>query len=205
MKDLKSISLKSKNIIDFPRKYFERLQDIFKSVDKKIEELEKKFYQTRSRGGNIFVFGNGGSAANASSMANDLGFDVLKKTGLKKCFKVFSLNDNTSVLTAISNDVGYDQVFLGQLKIHFRPKDLVIILSASGKSKNLVKAVNWVKKNNGYVFSIVGFNGGILKISNNYIHIKSNVGEYGPVEDIQLIINHIFCSLVSKNFKIRKS
>lgn len=207
MKDLKSISLKSKNIIDFSRKYFERLQDIFKSVDKKkIEELEKKFYQTRSRGGNIFVFGNGGSAANASSMANDLGFDVLKKTGLKKCFKVFSLNDNTSVLTAISNDVGYDQVFLGQLKIHFRPKDLVIILSASGKSKNLVKAVNWVKKNNGYVFSIVGFNGGILKkISNNYIHIKSNVGEYGPVEDIQLIINHIFAHWFQKIFKIRKS
>ncbi len=207
MKDLKSISLKSKNIIDFSRKYFERLQDIFKSVDKKkIEELEKKFYQTRSRGGNIFVFGNGGSAANASSMANDLGFDVLKKTGLKKCFKVFSLNDNTSVLTAISNDVGYDQVFLGQLKIHFRPKDLVIILSASGKSKNLVKTVNWVKKNNGYVFSIVGFNGGILKkISNNYIHIKSNVGEYGPVEDIQLIINHIFAHWFQKIFKIRKS
>ena len=139
-------------------------------------------------------------------MANDLGFDVLKKTGLKKCFKVFSLNDNTSVLTAISNDVGYDQVFLGQLKIHFRPKDLVIILSASGKSKNLVKAVNWVKKNNGYVFSIVGFNGGILKkISNNYIHIKSNVGEYGPVEDIQLIINHIFAHWFQKIFKIRKS
>ena len=64
------------------------------------------------------MFGNGGSAANASSMSNDLGFDVLKKTGLKKCFRVFSLNDNSSVITAISNDVGFDQVLLGQLKIH---------------------------------------------------------------------------------------
>ena len=82
----------------------------------------KKFYEIRENRGNIFVFGNGGSAANASTMANDLGFDVLKKTGLTNCFRVFSLNDNTPVLTAISNDVGYEQIFLGQLKIHFKKR-----------------------------------------------------------------------------------
>ena len=138
-------------------------------------------------------------------MANDLGFDVLKKTGLKKCFRVFSLNDNSSVITAISNDVGFDQVFLGQLKIHFRKKDLIIILSASGNSKNLIKTIDWIKKNKGYVFSIVGFNGGKLKkISDNFLHIKSNKGEYGPVEDIQLIINHIFAHWFQKIFKTKK-
>ena len=203
MNDLKKIANNSKNIIEFSKNYFERLTSIYKQIDKKkISELEKKFHEVRINGGNIFVFGNGGSSANASSMANDLGFDVLKKTGLKKCFKVMSLNDNTSVLTAISNDVGYDQVFLGQLKIHFKKNDMVIILSASGNSNNLTKTVNWIKKNNGFVFSIVGFDGGKLKkISNNFIHIKSKKGEYGPVEDIQLIINHILAHWFQKIFR----
>ena len=71
-------------------------------------------------------------------MANDLGFDILKKTKVKN-FKVFCLNDNTSVLTAIANDVGYENIFLNQLKIHFRKKDIAIILSASGNSKILLK------------------------------------------------------------------
>ena len=203
MKDLNKLAYKSNSIINFSKKYFNRLNSIYKSVDKKkIHDLEKKFYEIRENRGNIFVFGNGGSAANASTMANDLGFDVLKKTGLTNCFRVFSLNDNTPVLTAISNDVGYEQIFLGQLKIHFKKKDMVIILSASGNSKNLLKVVNWVKKNNGYVFSIVGFDGGKLKkISDNFIHIKSKKGEYGPVEDIQLIINHVLAHWFQKIFK----
>ena len=203
MKDLNKLAYKSNSIINFSKKYFNRLNSIYKSVDKKkIHDLEKKFYEIRENRGNIFVFGNGGSAANASTMANDLGFDVLKKTGLTNCFRVFSLNDNTPVLTAISNDVGYEQIFLGQLKIHFKKKDMVIILSASGNSKNLLKVVNWVKKNNGYVFSIVGFDGGKLKkISDNYIHIKSKKGEYGPVEDIQLIINHVLAHWFQKIFR----
>ena len=203
MSNIKKIAVKSKTIVEFSNRYFDRLAKIYKSINKnKIKELEKKLQETRINGGNIFVFGNGGSSANASSMANDLGFDVLKKTALKKCFRVFSLNDNTSVLTAISNDVGFNQVFLGQLKIHFKKKDMVIILSASGNSNNLIKTVSWIKKNGGYVFSIVGFDGGKLKkISNNFIHIKSNYGEYGPVEDIQLIINHVLAHWFQKIFK----
>tara|TARA_B100001989_G_C24446925_1_gene416937 strand:+ start:109 stop:720 length:612 start_codon:yes stop_codon:yes gene_type:complete len=202
MNDLKKIAKKSKNIIEFSKNYFKRLSKIYEAIDKnKIKQLEKKLHEIRINGGNIFVIGNGGSAANASSMANDLGFDVIKKTKIKKCFKIFSLNDNTSVLTAISNDIGYENLFVGQLKIHFKKKDMIIILSASGNSKNLLKAANWVKKNNGYVFSIIGFDGGKLKkLSNNCIHIKSNSDEYGPVEDIQLIINHILAHWFQKIF-----
>ena len=114
------------------------------------------------------MFGNGGSAATSTTMANDLGFDIIKKTKTKKTFKIFCLNDNTSVMTAIGNDTGYENIFINQLKIHFEKKDMAIILSASGNSKNLIKAANWIKKKNGYVFSIVGFDGGVLKkISNN--------------------------------------
>ena len=89
--------------------------------------------------------------------------------------------------------------FLNQLKIHFRKKDIAIILSASGNSKNIVKAANWIKKENGYVFSIIGFDGGKLKkISNNYIHIPSIKGEYGPGRRYSINDKSYTSTLVSK-------
>ena len=125
-------------------------------------------------------------------MSNDLGFDVMKKSKTKNTFKIVCLNDNPSVITAIANDTGYENIFLNQLKIHFKKNDKILILSASGNSKNLVKAAKWVKRKKGKVISILGFDGGLIKkLSNVCIHIKSEKGDYGPVEDIQLIINHI--------------
>ena len=73
------------------------------------------------------MFGNGGSAATASTMANDLGFDIIKKTKTKIPFKIFSLADNNPVITAISNDVGYENVLINQLKIHHKKKDIAIL------------------------------------------------------------------------------
>ena len=154
--------------------------------------LEKVLLQARLKKKNIFIFGNGGSAATASTIANDLGFDILKKTSTKTPFKIFSLTDNTPVLTAIANDIGYENVLVSQLKIHFKKGDIVILISASGNSKNLLKASKWVKENNGYIFSFLGFGGGKLKnLSDDYILVSSEKREYGPVEDIHLIINHI--------------
>tara|TARA_Y100000992_G_scaffold302299_1_gene275941 strand:- start:2567 stop:3184 length:618 start_codon:yes stop_codon:yes gene_type:complete len=193
MNEIKKRAQKSNTIVDFSEKYFLRLSEIFSSIDKKkLLILEKQFLKSRKLNKNIFIFGNGGSAANASTMANDLGFDILKKTKIKKIFKITCLNDNSAVMTAISNDTNFQSVFLNQLKVHFRKGDMAIILSASGNSKNLINAAKWIIKNKGYVFAITGFDGGLLKKnSNDYIHVKSNKGEYGPVEDIQLIINHI--------------
>ena len=134
-------------------------------------------------------------------MANDLGFDILKKTN-KKTFKIISLNDNSSVMTAIANDTSYDDIFLNQLKIHFKKNDKILIFSASGNSKNLVNAANWVRKRGGNVISVLGFDGGKLKkISNLTVHIKSEKGDYGPVEDLQLVINHILAHWFQKNLK----
>ena len=103
-------------------------------------------------------------------------FDILKKTSTKLPFKFFSLTDNTPVLTAIANDIGYENVLVSQLKIHFKKGDVVILISASGNSKNLLKASQWInkKKNNGYIFSFLGFNGGKLKsYSNDYILVNT--------------------------------
>jgi D-sedoheptulose 7-phosphate isomerase len=185
---------KIKKISDFAQIYFNNLFAILGKIDlNKLVILEKVLLNARLKKKNIFLFGNGGSAATASTIANDLGFDVLKKTSVKNPFRFFSLTDNTPVITAIANDIGYENVLVNQLKIHFRNKDVLILISASGNSKNLLKAAKWVKKNNGYVFSFLGFDGGQLKnLSDDYILVRTEKGEYGPVEDAHLILNHVF-------------
>ena len=200
MSVINKLSVKNKNVASFAESYFQNLIDTFKKLDKElIIKLEREFLEIRKKNATLYVFGNGGGAATAMTMANDLGFDVLKKTN-KKTFKIISLNDNSSVITAIANDTGYDNIFLNQLKIHFKRNDKILIFSASGNSKNLVDAANWVKKKGGKVISILGFDGGKLKkISNLSVHIKSEKGDYGPVEDIQLIINHILAHWFQKN------
>jgi D-sedoheptulose 7-phosphate isomerase len=200
MSEINKLAVKNRNIINFAESYFQNLINTFKKLDKKsILKLERELLDLRKKNATLYVFGNGGAAATAMTLANDLGFDVLKKTK-KKTFKIISLNDNSSVITAIANDTGYDNIFLNQLKIHFKRNDKILIFSASGNSKNLVDAASWVKKEGGKVISILGFDGGKLKrISNLAVHIKSIKGDYGPVEDIQLIINHILAHWFQKN------
>ena len=207
MKNIKMISQKSKNIKEFSNNYFKRLNEIFNQInDNNLEKFEKTLNNARLNDKTIFVFGNGGSASTATTMANDLGFDILKKTNTKKTFKFLCLNDNTSVLTAIANDVGYENIFINQLKIHFKTGDIAIILSASGNSKNLIKAAQWIKNKKGQVLSIIGFDGGkIKKLSDNCIHFKCDKTEYGPIEDIHLIINHIFAHWFQKKLSKNKT
>ncbi|MFH2047091.1 MAG: SIS domain-containing protein [Pseudomonadota bacterium] len=178
---------------EFAKGYFNYLKQVLDAIDAKaIDSLVATFEEAQLNGNTIFIAGNGGSATTATSMANDLGFDVIKKTGTKKPFRVFALNDNTSVLTAIANDVGYEYVFLNQLKIHYRQGDKFLAISASGNSPNVVLAAEWVKKQGGCVIGFVGFTGGKLKeISDVVVHVKSESGEYGPVEDAHLVLNHI--------------
>ena len=200
---LKKIVKKNKKISDFAKNYFFRLSQIFNKLNfQKFENLEKILMKARKTKSNIFIFGNGGSAATASTMANDLGFDIIKKTKTKTPFKFFALTDNNPVITAISNDVGYENVLINQLKIHHKKRDITIMISASGNSKNLLTAAKWIKSNGGYVFSFLGFDGGRLKkISNDYILVDSIKGEYGPVEDIHLMINHILAHWFQEKIK----
>ena len=111
MSEINKLALKHKNISNFAEAYFKNLNETFNNIDKQsIYKLEKEFLDIRKKNSTLYVFGNGGGAATAMTMANDLGFDVLKKTN-KKTFKIISLNDNSSVLTAIANDTGYDNIF----------------------------------------------------------------------------------------------
>jgi D-sedoheptulose 7-phosphate isomerase len=203
MSSVKLIAKNSNNFFKFSKKYLKNLNLVFNKIDKKsFDNVLKEFNYIRSKKLNLFVAGNGGGAATATTMANDLGFDILKKTKTKNPFKIISLTDNTSVISAIANDTGYDNIFINQLKIHFKKQDRLLIFSASGNSKNLIKAAQWVKKNGGKVIGILGFNGGKLKkICDVSFHIKTENGDYGPVEDIQLMLNHILAHWFQEKIK----
>jgi len=193
------------DFILFSKTYTKHLIDLLKKLDHKnisktIEILEK----SRKEGRRIFLIGNGGSASTASHIANDFGLVISKSDKFKfhDPYRVNSLVDNNSLLTAIGNDFGYDDIFLEQLKINFKKNDLIIAISASGNSPNLIKCVKWAKKNGGNILSWVGFDGGELKkLSDLCIHVKTIKGEYAPVEDIHLIINHIIVTWMQHNAK----
>ena len=187
----------------FAQGYFNYLKQVLDSITpESIDKLVEEFEDARATGNTIFVAGNGGSATTATCMANDIGFDIIKKCGTDKPFRVFALTDNTAVITAIANDVGYDNVFLNQLKIHYHQGDKLLVISASGNSPNVVAAAEWVKEQGGRVISFVGFTGGKLKeMSDLVVHVKSEAGEYGPVEDAHLVLNHILAHWFQ--FKLR--
>jgi D-sedoheptulose 7-phosphate isomerase len=183
----------SRSAAEFAQGYFNYLKQVLNSITpESIDKLVEEFENVRVAGNTIFIIGNGGSATTATCMANDIGFDIIKKCSTDKPFRVLALTDNVSVMTAIANDVGYQNVFLNQLKIHYRQGDKLLAISASGNSPNVVVAAEWVKEQGGRVISFVGFTGGKLKeISDVVVHVKSEAGEYGPVEDAHLVLNHI--------------
>ena len=161
---------------------------------KRIAECIQHLEEARQNGNTIFVIGNGGSAATASHVGNDFGLAVLKKSTNpnNKSYRALALTDNISVISAIGNDSSYDDIFLDQLKVHNRPGDKLIVISASGNSPNLVKAAQWFKEQGGTVMGWLGFDGGKLsEICQVPLVVSTPKGEYAPVEDIHLVINHI--------------
>lgn len=159
----------------------------------------------RKRNSTIFIAGNGGSASTASHMANDIGMDVLKKSGNNTPFRVFALTDNVSLITAIANDDGYINMFVNQLRIHYRPGDMLVVISASGNSPNVVCAAEWVKKRGGKVLGFVGFSGGkLIDLCDVIVHVKTPAGEYGPVEDVHVVLDHLIANWLQHKIKGEK-
>ncbi len=203
MNNIDNIYQNCGTITEFAKCYTDYLFSLLRSTDFSVlGKIESQFEDARASGHTIFIAGNGGSATTASSMANDLGFDIIKKSGTDLPLKMLSLTDNNSVMTAIANDVGYENVFINQLKIHFREGDELVVISASGNSPNLVKAVEWVKSKGGVTIALLGFDGGKLKqLCDISLIVKTLNGEYGPVEDTHLMINHIFAHWFQLKFK----
>jgi D-sedoheptulose 7-phosphate isomerase len=167
------------------------------AVAKLIDRLRVALAEDRQ----IFVFGNGGSAANASHFATDLGKGSSDKIG--KRFRVLSLNDNVSWITALGNDYAYDQVYVRQLTNYARPGDVVLVMSVSGNSPNLVKAVEWAKEQGVWTAALVGGKRGRLADLAD-LSIVVPTEHYGRAEDAQMNICHMLCYAFMENPSLTK-
>lgn len=171
--------------------YHKYLNELLHTLDyKTIEEVTQLILEKSKDGQTIFLIGNGGSAATASHFALDLA--QCSQPGAGLYFRTVSLADSAPLLTALGNDKGYEEVFASQIRNLFRKSDVLIAVSASGNSPNVVAAARLAKELGGVTVGVVGFDGGELaQICDHVIHVRTNKGEYGPVEDIHLIINHM--------------
>ncbi len=181
------------DLAEYSRRYFAYLSHVMAGIDvAQIEELGRELEEARFAGSTIFVAGNGGSASTAATMANDLGVGIDMKAKANPPFRFFALSDNTSVMTAIANDIGYPNLFVGQLRIYFRPGDRLLAISCSGNSPNIIEAAKFVKANGGRVIGFTAFDGGKLRqFADVRVHVPTEKDEYGPAEDMHLILNHI--------------
>ena len=176
--------------IGHAQQYFERLRQVLNGIDhSEIDRFVDLLLQARRSGRNIFFAGNGGSAATSSHFANDLSIGTRQQ---KNPFKVISLVDNVATLSAIGNDYGYDQIFARQIKVYGQSDDLLVGISASGNSPNLLRAFEAGQKIGLITVSITAFDGGKLKeLADHSVHVPTNAGEYGPAEDAHLILDHL--------------
>ena len=157
---------------------------------RKVADLIELYRRAWKEERQIFVFGNGGSAANASHFITDLSKGASDK--LPKRFRAMSLNDNFAWITALGNDYSYDEVFSRQLINFARPGDLVMVMSVSGNSSNLVKAVEWAKANEVFTIALVGGKEGKLAEISDFV-LKVDDTHYGRVEDAHMNICHMIC------------
>lgn len=185
----------------FTTAYISHLSSLLFQLDiSSFAQLICQFDQARAEGKKIFLCGNGGSAATASHIAEDLALGPKKKG--HTAFRTISLTDNAASITAIGNDDGYEQIFVKQLENLFDNGDLVIGISASGNSPNVIKAIEYANMNGGVSIGLTGFDGGMMKKICRYcIHVPTGPGEYEPVEDAHLVMGHILASY----FKYRPS
>jgi D-sedoheptulose 7-phosphate isomerase len=179
------------NKAEFSRNYFEKLAKIMLSMDtdaiaRTIRMLESAWENQAT----VFIIGNGGSAATASHMANDFSKTVLGRTRKGRGMRAISLTDNVALMTAWANDHGYDEMFAGPLAALAAPNDILISISGSGNSPNLVKAVETAKSMDVQTIGFLGMGGGALK---NMVDIAVIVPsqDYEPIEDVHMVLDHL--------------
>lgn len=181
------------------KKYLTDLQNQIKLLNlKQVDLFSKLIINKYKKNKNIFICGNGGSAANADHITNDLMFGFTKK---KIGFNFVSLCANTAKITCLANDIGYDKIFSNQLKIQGNQGDLLIVLSGSGNSKNIIRAIKEAKLKKIDTFGLIGFDGGKAKyILDKFIHF--NINDMQISEDMQMIVmNYMMKKIIKDKFK----
>ena len=177
------------------KRYFTRVKETIDKIDiADLNEVMNVLERARDEGRYIFIMGNGGSAATASHFVCDfnkgISFDQEKK------YRFICLNDNVPTMMAIANDLSYAEVFVHPLRSFFRPGDVVIGISGSGNSANVVNAMQYAKENCGVTIAFTGYDGGKLKqLADHNVHIPINDMQIS--EDLHMVLNHCMMKILS--------
>lgn len=187
------------NIQNYFNNYRERLNNLLDKVDiNALEKVIEIMINTFKNGKTVYICGNGGSAATASHIQADFSFFVRYFTKFRP--KVRALTDNVSMITAIANDQSFNDIFVEQLKGNFEKGDALICISASGNSENVVRAAQFANEHNGTSIAFVGFSGGkLLEVSHHSLYTANPKGDYGPIEDLHMIYDHIIVNYLSND------
>ncbi len=180
----------TKDPVAFAGAYLEYLNTVLQGMNTaEIGRFIHTLLEARERGATIYFIGNGGSAATASHFANDL---AIGTNSYDKPFRVISLTDNQAVITALGNDFGYEEVFVRQLRVLGVAGDVVVAISASGNSPNLVNTLEFAKTAGIKTVAITAFDGGKMKqIADECVHVPTAPKEYGPAEDAHMVLDHL--------------
>jgi len=186
--------------IEFAREYLEGLKKCLDALSlEQVAEVIGYLEEAYREGRQVFIIGNGGSAATASHMACDLGKNVLPKE-MKEAvrrFRVMALTDNVAWMTALANDLGYEHIFSEQLKNLVQEQDIVIAISGSGNSPNIVEGVRETKALGAKVLGILGFDGGkVGGMADACVVVQSR--DYGYVEAAHIVLDHLLTAYFGK-------
>jgi D-sedoheptulose 7-phosphate isomerase len=188
----------STSLADYASRYTVYLSELLAQLDcEAIERVGLLLEDARHAGSTIFLIGNGGSASTASHLANDLGLGPRVRGG--HAYRAHSLTDNVAFMSAAGNDLGYETIFVEQLKTLMRPGDVVVAISASGNSPNVVKALEYAKQLGATTIALTGFDGGRLRqLADECVHIQTPRGDYGPVEDLHVMLGHLITTYLAR-------
>lgn len=179
------------------REYIELEERVLSKLDENaINEAMNVIMKTREIGSDVYVFGNGGSASTASHYVGDFNKGVSDALG-GNLFRFHCLSDNMATMMAIANDYSYDDIFIKQLDGRLRREDVVIGISGSGNSKNVVKAIDYAKKIGATAIGVTGYSGGEVKKMCD-ISLHADVDDMQIAEDIHLVFNHLMMSVLCR-------
>jgi len=197
MNNIDRIYSESLSLKDYSRSYIKYLASVLNNISlTDIEKFVEVLLEARERESSIFFIGNGGSAATASHFANDI---AIGTRTYEKPFRVISLCDNQAVITAIANDDGYEKIFSQQLEVLLKKQDVVVAISASGNSPNLIDAIETAKKMSAISVGISAFDGGKMKeMVDVSLHVPTEKSEYGPAEDAHMILDHLISNYLMR-------
>lgn len=184
------------NYINDIQNYIALEIEILKKLDaEQINAALNLLDETRQKKGRIYICGNGGSAATASHFQNDFNKGVSEY--IEVPFRFHCLNDNVATLMAIANDIGYEEVFRFQLRNNLEENDVLVAISGSGNSPNVLRAVEYAKEHGCKIIGLTGFSGGKLKELSD-ITLHAPVNSMQVTEDIHMIFDHLMMSIFYK-------